>query len=101
MTVRTTFLEDASRSDETAEPSHRPFSRRYVAPRRGRDARLRVLLDALSLTAAFLGLKLVHDDGVNGFVPWGVFFCALVLLQLACNAPTPHASAPRSSRKCA
>jgi exopolysaccharide biosynthesis polyprenyl glycosylphosphotransferase len=68
-----------------------PPSRRYVPPRRGRDARLRVLLDALSLTAAFLGLKLVHDDGVDAFVPWGVVFCALVLVQLAVQ----RAYAPR------
>jgi exopolysaccharide biosynthesis polyprenyl glycosylphosphotransferase len=88
--VRTSFLEDASRSEEAAELSQAP-SRRYVTPLRSNQPRRRVLLDVCSLTAAFLGLKLVHDHGVNEFVPWGFFFSLLVLVQLAAR----RAYAPR------
>jgi exopolysaccharide biosynthesis polyprenyl glycosylphosphotransferase len=88
--VRTSFLEDASRSEETAEPVAAP-SRSYVTPLRGNQPRRRALLDICSLTAAFLGLKLVHNSGVDEFIPWGVFFSTLVLVQLAAR----RAYAPR------
>jgi exopolysaccharide biosynthesis polyprenyl glycosylphosphotransferase len=82
VTVRTTILEDASQPKEAAE-QRQPPSRRYVTPLRGNQVRRRVILDACSLTAAFLGLKLVHNGGVDAFIPWGVFFSVLVLVQLA------------------
>ena len=88
--MRTSFLEDASRSEETAEPPQAP-SRRYVTPLRGNQPRRRVILDMCSLTAAFLGLKLVHDHGSDAFIPWGLFFSLLVLVQLAAR----RAYAPR------
>src|SRR5262249_53772115 len=82
---------DASRSEQAAKPAKAAPSRRFVAPRRGNQTRRRVILDLCSLTAAFLGLKLVHDSGVDAFIPWAVFFSVLVLVQLAVR----RAYAPR------
>src|SRR5437899_12584005 len=87
--VRTSFLEDASRPEESAEPAQ-ATPRRYVATR-GHGVQRRVVLDLCALTAAFLGEWFVSDHGIADFIPWGVFFSVLVVVQLAAR----HAYAPR------
>jgi exopolysaccharide biosynthesis polyprenyl glycosylphosphotransferase len=89
-TVRTPTLEDTSLSEETGKRGQ-VRSRRSAALHRGNQTRRRVILDVCSLTAAFLGLKLVHNGGTNEFVPWALFFSAFVLIQLAVR----RAYAPR------